>query len=191
MSAVSGFPSFVEVDGPRHASCETVSPSNLGRPQTETQNDELELRMKFWAEQFIILPPLTSAFKSLSGLNLRRFRTLTLRGSTRIIGRQMSAELRELIDSVRAQLQADLDARLGALADRHEQASAEARGMLLTGIREIDAAQSVSDTLTAIVRAAAREAPRAALFVGTGDTLEQWVVEIGRASCRERVCSTV
>src|SRR5438477_6519208 len=26
------FPSFVEVDGPRHASCETVSPSNLVRP---------------------------------------------------------------------------------------------------------------------------------------------------------------
>src|SRR6188508_3840564 len=26
------FPSFNEVDGPRHASCETVSPSNLGRP---------------------------------------------------------------------------------------------------------------------------------------------------------------
>src|SRR5450830_1959055 len=26
------FPPFNEVDGPRHASCETVSPSNLGRP---------------------------------------------------------------------------------------------------------------------------------------------------------------
>src|SRR4030095_7545342 len=26
------FPSFVEVDGPRHASCETVLPSNLVRP---------------------------------------------------------------------------------------------------------------------------------------------------------------
>jgi hypothetical protein len=27
------FPSFVEGDGPRHASCETVPPSNLGRPR--------------------------------------------------------------------------------------------------------------------------------------------------------------
>ena len=99
-------------------------------------------------------------------------------------------DLRDLIRSVRAQLQADLDARLGTLADRHEQASAAARGILLAGIREIDAAQSVSDTLTAIVRAAIREAPRAALFVGSGDRLEEWLVD-GLAPMSSREQATV
>ena len=112
------------------------------------------------ASRSSILTPDADTVKSLSGLNLRRFRTLTLRSSARIIGLQMSGLLRELIDSVRTQLQADLDARLGALADQHEQASAEARIVLLTGIRDIDAAQSVSDALSAIARGRARNPSR-------------------------------
>lgn len=97
----------------------------------------------------------------------------------------MPDQLRDLIDSVRTQLHADLDVQLGKLADRHEQALADARHnvqhetrrRLLSSIRDIDAAQSVSGTLTAIVRAAAQEAPRAALFVGSGGARDEWVVD--------------
>lgn len=126
-----------------------------------------------------ILAPEADAVKLLSGLNLRGFRALTPQGTARIIGRRMSDQLRDLIDSVRTRLHADLDAQLGTLAERHEQAVAELRTKhgLLEAIREIDAAQSISDALTAIVRASAHEAPRAALFVGSVEPLEEWVVD--------------
>ena len=126
----------------------------------------------------------------------------------------MSDQLRELIESVRLRLHADLDAQLGALAERHHQAIAEtrrtaeqeaearwgrqpserheadqsvsvaalrlindARHTLLEGIRAIDDARSLAEALDAIVRAAAREAPRAGLFTGAGPSLHEWWVD--------------
>ncbi|MEX1127730.1 MAG: hypothetical protein WEB50_04095 [Vicinamibacterales bacterium] len=47
---------------------------------------------------------------------------------------------------------------------------------LLRGMREIDAATSVSDSLGAIARAAAAEAPRAALFIANGAQVDEWAV---------------
>ena len=127
----------------------------------------------------------------------------------------MSDQLRELFDSVRSRLHADVDAQLAAVAERHYQALAEARTVaeqetearwttrlestreertqqaaaaaqalarevrhsLLDGFHEIDAARTITDTLDAIVRVAARQAPRAALFVGTEDRLQEWPVD--------------
>jgi hypothetical protein len=47
---------------------------------------------------------------------------------------------------------------------------------LVRGMREIDAATSVSDSLGAIARAAAAEAPRAALFIANGAQVDAWAV---------------
>ena len=47
---------------------------------------------------------------------------------------------------------------------------------LLDAIRAIDAATSLSDALVAAVRGAAREAPRAALFMINGTQLQEWPV---------------
>lgn len=47
---------------------------------------------------------------------------------------------------------------------------------LVRALRDIDAATSVSDSLAAIARAAAAGAPRAALFVASGDQLDEWAV---------------
>src|SRR5262245_23472291 len=135
----------------------------------------------------------------------------------------MSDQLRDLIESVRERLRADLDAQLGTLAEQHNQAVTDARATaeaeadarwthklesargeserlvseaaqrlagasrqtLLAGIGEIDSAQSISDALNAIVRAAAREAPRAALFVTSGGSVQEWAVD-GASSLIER-----
>jgi len=47
---------------------------------------------------------------------------------------------------------------------------------LLEAIRSIDAARSLSESLVAVVRAAAREAPRAALFMVDGAQFQEWPV---------------
>jgi hypothetical protein len=47
---------------------------------------------------------------------------------------------------------------------------------LLDAIRAVDAASSLSDALVAVVRGAAREAPRAALFMIDGTRLQEWPV---------------
>jgi len=47
---------------------------------------------------------------------------------------------------------------------------------LVSGMRDIDAATSVSDSLGAIARAAAAEAPRTALFIANGEQVDAWAV---------------
>lgn len=47
---------------------------------------------------------------------------------------------------------------------------------LLDAFRQVDEAQSVSDTLAALVRAGASTAGRAALFVANGPQVDEWVV---------------
>lgn len=51
------------------------------------------------------------------------------------------------------------------------------RAGLAKGVRDIDAAMSVSDALSAIARAAAAEMPRSTLFVANGSQLDPWAVE--------------
>jgi chemotaxis protein histidine kinase CheA len=85
---------------------------------------------------------------------------------------------------VRATLEAE-QARASEAAerDRASQKPDSARGPspspdgepgLLDSIRAVDAAASLSDALVAVVRGAAREAPRAALFMIDGTQLQEW-----------------
>ena len=48
---------------------------------------------------------------------------------------------------------------------------------LLNAVADIDEATSLSEILTAVVRGAAAEAPRAALFVVNGQQLDEWTAE--------------
>src|SRR4051812_30505561 len=75
------FPSFDEGDGPRHASCETVSPSNLGRPLITC-----DVR-RATCNETSILDPVWTAVKLLSRLDLRRFLALTCAGSVPIMAK--------------------------------------------------------------------------------------------------------
>src|SRR4051812_16055292 len=70
---------FYEGDGPRHASCETVSPSNLGRPLEAVSGTPGRADSPEGHEQLrtSIVRPLATAVKLLLGLGLRRFRCLT------------------------------------------------------------------------------------------------------------------
>jgi hypothetical protein len=140
----------------------------------------------------------------------------------------MSEPTVSLVESAKARLQAEIDAQLGALAAQHqeaiesarqsvereaderwstrlkavEQKAVEANGTsdLLKALRGIDNATSVSDTLHAILRAAAGAAPRVSLLVsqaepvaGSSETpMSPWTTdgvaavapEPGRASMR-------
>jgi hypothetical protein len=94
-----------EGDGPRHASCETVSPSNLGRPPT------LNCRGPGGSRQVA------------GALEVARFYTLDLsdRGSDNC--RAMPQEqLRQIVDTLRARVQQELEAQLVSLAEQQDQA---------------------------------------------------------------------
>lgn len=99
--------------------------------------------------------------------------------------------LKEAIDAVRTRINAELDAQLARLAERHEtdlvnvrlaaEREAEARraaaaasaGTNLSDLlRRIDSASSISDVLSATVSCAQRCAARAGLFVGPG--FDRW-----------------
>src|SRR3954451_21334224 len=68
------FPSFDEGDGPRHASCETVSPSNLGRPletcdvRRGTRTDSIYCRSTVASRQVAV----AVGFAAFSCLDLHR-----------------------------------------------------------------------------------------------------------------------
>jgi hypothetical protein len=61
-------------------------------------------------------------------------------------------------------------------AERERRTAAPSAEQLLFALREIDAAGTVSETLAAMVRAAAAQAPRTALFIANGDHLDEWAV---------------
>ena len=70
-----------------------------------------------------------------------------------------------------AKTQGDATALVEARASER-QAQLAAVERLLASVRAIGAAQSLSDTLTALLEGAASEAPRAALFIANGDRLQ-------------------
>ena len=90
---------------------------------------------------------------------------------------QVEAE-RQRAERELAQVRAELEA---AMARQHAPldaapASADEESGLLEAIRAIDEARTLSDSLVAVVRAAARVAPRAALFMVNGAQLQEWPV---------------
>jgi hypothetical protein len=99
--------------------------------------------------------------------------------------------LREAIDALRTRINAELEAQLAVLAERHEtdllnvrlaaERDAEARRVapptpsgpnIPDLLRPIDSATGVSDLLSATLKSAASGAARAALFVGPG--FDRW-----------------
>jgi hypothetical protein len=97
--------------------------------------------------------------------------------------------LKHAIDAVRSRINAELEAQLALLAERHEtdlvnvrlatereiearRATASAVPNLTDLLREIDTATSISAVLTATARCAGSVATRAALFVGPG--FDRW-----------------
>jgi hypothetical protein len=56
-------------------------------------------------------------------------------------------------------------------------ATVERSGALLDALHEIDRSTSLSDALAAVVRGAARAAPRVALFIVNGVVLQEWPVD--------------
>jgi hypothetical protein len=107
---------------------------------------------------------------------------------------------RVALDGARAKLHAELDAQLGLLGTRYEEAleravldrSAEAPtavvaadllpavsalSHLLDAFSDLDRLTRLSDILTAVVRNATIVAPRAALFVVNGAMLEEWPLQ--------------
>lgn len=80
-------------------------------------------------------------------------------------------DAREAFDSERRQWE------VHAAAGTHARSTAPLQAdSLVRGLREIEAATSVSESLAAIARAAAAEAPRASLFIANGDQLDEWAV---------------
>src|SRR3954469_12390872 len=77
-SQLCGFHLFYEGDGPRHASYETVSPSNLRRPLEAVSGAARSADSPDGHEQLrtSIVRPLATAVKLLLDLGLRRFRCL-------------------------------------------------------------------------------------------------------------------
>lgn len=103
---------------------------------------------------------------------------------------QIEAE-RERLDREMAHVRAALAAERASSSESNERARASHSGDdatppsghssngepgLLDAIRAVDAAASLSDALAAVVRGAAREAPRAALFMVDGARLQEWPV---------------
>lgn len=87
------------------------------------------------------------------------------------------AEARASSDADFARRAAEIRAAAEVEAERRVAAAktaALAPGSLAHAFREMDAAASVSDILTAIERAVASVSPRAAVFVGAEGSLERW-----------------
>jgi chemotaxis protein histidine kinase CheA len=83
-------------------------------------------------------------------------------------------EIERQREALRAEAQAQ-GQQSAAVVEAHaseRQAQLATLDRLLLAVRAIGAAQSLSETLTALVTAAAAEAPRAALFVANGDHLQ-------------------
>jgi hypothetical protein len=83
-------------------------------------------------EPTLIVRPAPCGVKSLSGLGLRAFRALTCPIRLPIMaGKEMSDsplhDLQDVVDGLRARLQAELDAQLGLVSERHGAAIARAR----------------------------------------------------------------
>lgn len=92
---------------------------------------------------------------------------------------QLDAERRSAADhlqQIREAFEAERGEWIAGAAATEPAAGSVPAGGLLRRLREIDAARSVSDSLAAIVRAAAAEAPRAALFIANGARLDEWAV---------------
>ena len=85
----------------------------------------------------------------------------------------MRAADRAAHDAARAALEAQLSSRAAAPVAAPVAAASTGLGSVL---REIDATETLSSALTAIARAAASQAPRAALFVASGEQLREWEV---------------
>jgi hypothetical protein len=105
--------------------------------------------------------------------------------------------LRAALDGVRAKLHAEVDAQVGLLGTRCEEAleravlervgpapatamdslpAVSAVSHLLDAFSDMDRQASLSGILTALVRDATIVAPRVALFIVNGTTLEEWAV---------------
>ncbi len=104
----------------------------------------------------------------------------------------LSERQEQAVATARREAEADAErrwaARLDAVrdeADRQSRRSAVS-DRLLNGIRAIDAARSLADTLTAIARAAADQAPRTALFITSGVRHEEWVDGASRLTDAEQ-----
>ncbi len=92
------------------------------------------------------------------------------------------ADLEELLSRERSLVESSLESSLESSKD-HRLASGLAGppnvSRLLQGLRDVDAADTVSDSLTAVLRAARSEATRSALYVANGSRLEQWAADNG------------
>lgn len=129
------------------------------------------------------------------------FRALAQRHDAALaaVRREVEAEAEQrwsaLLDQARAEAQQAVEAAVAAArADARREFAAEhvvptSAAPLLQAFREVDAAQSVSDTLAALVRAASSTAARAALFVANGPQVDEWVVA-GVPSVHESARST-
>lgn len=87
----------------------------------------------------------------------------------------LDAERRGRAEDARLQTERDNAATQARVAERQVQLATVER--LLTGIRSLDASRSLTQVLTALLAAAALEAPRAALFVVQGKDLKPWKSE--------------
>jgi hypothetical protein len=95
----------------------------------------------------------------------------------------LATEIRERADRELTEARAAFDAERAATADAitatqavGPSTSREPSG-LLGAVRAIDEASSLSAALVAVVRGAALESPRAALFIVNGSTLQEWPVD--------------
>jgi hypothetical protein len=70
---------------------------------------------------------MTGAVKSLSGLKLRDFPSLTCRIAVPIMQRMAQDQFRAIVESIRARLQAELDAQLGGVQESYERTLSEQR----------------------------------------------------------------
>ena len=95
----------------------------------------------------------------------------------------LAKEIREGADRELAQARAAFDAERAATADAiastQQAAPSPARepSELLGAVRAIDESTTLSAALAAVVRGAALESPRVALFIVNGSTLREWPVE--------------
>lgn len=91
--------------------------------------------------------------------------------------RRRAEDDRRRADEQLSEARAALDAeRLTAAASSVAPAAGPSPDQLMSGLRALDAATTVSDTLAALTLAAAAQAPRVALFIANGEQLDEWAV---------------
>ncbi len=173
---------------------EAVKSEWTARLQSEVSAAQAEAEKRLVAETMRIRSEAEQAAaaereRTVAELDAERLRTAAeLEAERQRAAAQLDAERRQIeqqLEDARAAFEAERD-RLEREVRSRQPSGVEAESVL-RALRTMDAARSLSDALTSLVRGAAQHAPRVALFIVNGTRFDEWSASDVEQMSREPV----